>query len=57
MRPYETVTAAVNAIPSGGIVSIVEGGYAKVYGNTFTAGADGKSMLFEAPVGTVTIGY
>jgi V8-like Glu-specific endopeptidase len=57
MRPYGTVTEAVNAVPSGGIVSIVEGGYAKVYGNTFTAGADGKSMLFEAPVGTVTIGY
>jgi hypothetical protein len=57
MRPYGTVTDAVNAVPSGGIVSIVEGGYAKAYGNTFTAGADGKSMRFEAPVGTVTIGY
>jgi hypothetical protein len=57
LRPYKTVTDAVNAVPSGGIVSIVPGSYPKAYGNTFTAGADGKSMRFEVPVGGVTIGY
>ena len=56
MRPYETVTEAVNAVPSGGIVSIVRGTYSAAAGNTFIAGADGKAMLFQAPVGSVIIG-
>jgi hypothetical protein len=30
--------------------------YPAVDGNTFTAGADGKSMTFIAPVGAATIG-
>jgi hypothetical protein len=55
-RPWDTVALGVAAVPNGGVVSIVEGSYPASAGNTFTAGADGKQMTLEAPVGTVTIG-
>lgn len=55
-RPYNTVTEAVSAVTSGGLVSIVTGSYTAAAGNTFTVGADGKSMTFAVPVGTVYIG-
>lgn len=56
LRPYDTVTEAVKAVTSGGIVSIVSGSYTKAAGNTFLVGEDGKWMTIEAPVGTVYIG-
>lgn len=55
-RPWDTVAQGVAAVPNGGVVSIVEGSYPASAGNTFTAGADGKAMTLEAPVGMVTIG-
>lgn len=55
-RPWETVAQGVAVVPNGGVVSIVEGSYPASAGNTFTAGADGKQMTLEAPVGVVTIG-
>jgi hypothetical protein len=54
-RPHKTV-AAVGAVQSRGIVSIVTGSYTAANGNKFTAGQDGKAMRFEAPVGVVVIG-
>lgn len=56
LRPFDTVVEAINAVPSGGIVSVVAGSYTKAAGNVFTAGQDGKSLLIEAPVGSVIIG-
>jgi hypothetical protein len=56
-RPYNTVTEAITGVLNGGIISIVAGSYTEASGNTFTAGADGKSMTIVAPVGTVTIGH
>jgi V8-like Glu-specific endopeptidase len=56
-QPYNTVTEAVATVVSGGRISIVEGSYTRVAGNTMVMGADGKSFLVEAPVGTVTIGH
>lgn len=55
-RPYKTVTEAITAVLNNGIVSIVAGSYSAAAGNTFTVGADGKSMTIVAPVGTVMIG-
>jgi V8-like Glu-specific endopeptidase len=55
-QPYDTVTEAVATVVSGGRISIVEGSYTRANGNTMPMGADGKSFLVEAPVGTVTIG-
>jgi hypothetical protein len=55
-QPFNTVTEAVNAVVSGGRISIVEGSYTAAAGNTMIMGADGKSFLVRAPVGTVTIG-
>ena len=55
-QPYNTVTEAVNTVVSGGRIAIVEGSYTRAAGNTMTMGADGKSYLVLAPVGTVTIG-
>lgn len=52
LRPFATVSAGVNGVTSGGIVSIVAGSYTE----TVIAGADGKAMRLEAPVGTVIIG-
>ena len=54
--PHETVKDAVLDVASGGTVSIVTAVYPSSAGNTFTAGADGKAMTLEAPVGVVTIG-
>jgi hypothetical protein len=55
-RPWNTVTEGVTNVVSGGRVVIVEGTYSSAAGNTFTAGADGKSFFLVAPVGTVVIG-
>jgi hypothetical protein len=57
MRPYHTVTDAVSAAAHNGVVVVVAGSYRASAGNTFVAGADGKRMRFETPVGTVTIGH
>jgi V8-like Glu-specific endopeptidase len=56
LRPYDTVLEGVTAVSSGGQVRIVAGTYSAAAGNTFTLGADGKTMLLLAPVGSVTIG-
>lgn len=48
-RPYDTFAEAVNAVPSGGVVSIVKGTY------TNEAGLYTKQMMVEAPVGSVLI--
>lgn len=56
LRPYDTVLEGITAATSGDQIRIVAGTYSKAAGNTFTLGADGKSMLLLAPVGTVTIG-
>lgn len=48
-RPYNTVAGAVNAVPVGGIVSIVKGSY----NENMTIN---KAMTITAPVGNVTIG-
>jgi len=55
-HPHDTVSAAVAAAPSGALISIVAGNYPAAAGNTFTAGADGRSMTLRAPVGLVRIG-
>ena len=55
-HPFDTVTETVNEVQNGGVVSIVAGDYLAILGNTFTAGADGRAMTLEAPVGTVVIG-
>lgn len=55
-EPYPNVAAAVQAVSDGRIVAVVPGNYPAAQGNTFTAGADGKSMTFVAPVGAATIG-
>ncbi len=49
-RPYNTVLEGVTAVPTGGIVIIVEGSYP---GETMTIN---RAMTLMAPVGTVTIG-
>ena len=56
LRPYDTIPEATTVVPSGGRVSIVAGSYTSSAGNTFLLGEDGKSMMLDAPVGTVTIG-
>ncbi|MCH8148098.1 MAG: trypsin-like serine protease [Planctomycetes bacterium] len=55
-RPFFTVKEAVKEASSGAIISIVKGSYTAAAGNTFTVGADGKRMTFDAPVGSVVIG-
>ena len=55
-QPYNTVTAAVAGVVSGGQIAIVEGSYTKLAGNTMIMGADRKAFTLLAPVGTVTIG-
>lgn len=55
-RPRATVASAVANVADNGLVVVVEGGYPKAAGNTFTAGADGKAMTIIAPVGVVIIG-
>jgi len=53
MRPFDTVIDGVNAVPTGGIVSIVAGSYTASNGNAFTTT---KAQTWEAPCGTVVIG-
>ena len=55
LRPYDTVTEAVNAVPSDGAVMIAPGDYSGP-ANTFVLGADGRSMFLVSPGGSVTIG-
>lgn len=55
-EPYHTVPAAINVVSDGGTVVIVAGSYPAGFGNTFTAGADGRAMTIVAPSGPVTIG-
>jgi hypothetical protein len=47
-RPYNTVAGAINAVPAGGIVSIVTGSY----NESMTIN---KALTLTAPVGTVII--
>lgn len=54
-RPFSSVQEALYDVVSGGIISIVAGTYAGP-GNVFIAGADGTSVIFEAPVGAAVIG-
>ena len=56
LHPYKTITQAVSGTPSGRRIAIVAGSYKASAGNTFTAGANGKSLTLFAPVGQVTIG-
>lgn len=51
--PHHTVKDAANAVPSGGIVSIVAGTYTRGDGNTMRIT---KPMRMVAPVGTARIG-
>ncbi len=51
-HPYDTVLEATGAASSGSLVSIVAGNY----NETMLLGSDGKSLILDAPVGTVTIG-
>ncbi len=55
-EPLHTVSSAVAAVPHGGIIGLIPGFYPRAAGNLFTAGADGKTMTFIAPVGGVVIG-
>jgi hypothetical protein len=55
-EPYTNVGQAVSAVLNGGTISMVTGSYAAADGNLFTAGADGRAITFQAPVGVVTIG-
>ncbi len=55
-RPFDTVPEAVAAAPTGSIISIVAGSYPAAMGNIIVAGADGKALTLQAPVGTVVIG-
>jgi hypothetical protein len=55
--PLANVRDGVLTVPDGGVVAITPGGYPAASGNTFTAGADGKSMTLMAPVGIVVIGH
>jgi FlgD Ig-like domain len=48
-NPYNSVTGAVNAVPTGGIVSIVRGSYNEIM-------TINRAMTLTAPVGIVTIG-
>jgi V8-like Glu-specific endopeptidase len=55
-EPFHTVPGAISVVPDGGTVCIVAGSYPAGFGNTFTAGADGRAMTIVAPSGPVTIG-
>jgi V8-like Glu-specific endopeptidase len=56
-QPFHTLATAVASVPSGGVVSIVEGSYVRTTaGNTGVFGTGNKAMMLEAPVGTVVIG-
>lgn len=55
-EPLHSVAGAVGAVADGGIIALVPGSYPRAAGNTFTAGADGKAMTFDAPAGLAIIG-
>lgn len=55
-RPYDTVPEAVANAPTGAIISIAAGSYPGASGNHVVAGADGKALTLQAPVGMVVIG-
>ena len=48
-RPFDTIAEAVQAVPAGGIISIVEGSYDEAL-------TIDKAVTLTAPVGIVTIG-
>lgn len=54
--PTASVASAVSMVANGGQIALVAGSFPAGSGNTFTAGADGKSMTFIAPVGSATVG-
>lgn len=56
LHPAKTVTLAVSIVPNGGRVRLLPGSYTKAAGNVFTAGADGKAMTFDCPLGLAVIG-
>jgi hypothetical protein len=56
-QPFHNLAAAASSVPSGGVVSIVEGSYLRTTaGNTGVFGTGNKAMTLVAPVGTVVIG-
>jgi hypothetical protein len=50
-QPHDTLAEAVNAVPAGGLLSIVAGNYSASGARTIT-----KAMTITAPVGTVLLG-
>jgi V8-like Glu-specific endopeptidase len=56
LRPYDTVSEAVAVASSGNHIRIVNGTYSSAADSSLLLGADGKSLLLLAPVGSVTIG-
>lgn len=55
-QPALTVTLGESLTPSGGVLCITAGAYAKAAGNTGIFGTGNKPMTWIAPVGAVTIG-
>jgi len=55
-RPYSTVSLGASGITSGGILSIVTGGYNTVADRALIAGTGNKAMTLVAPCGSVRIG-
>ncbi len=55
-RPNSTVSLGVTGISSGGILSIVTGGYNTAADRALVAGTGNKAMTMVAPCGSVTIG-
>jgi hypothetical protein len=56
-QPFHDLSAAATSVPSGGLISLVQGTYSKsTAGNIGTFGTGNKAMLLTAPVGVVTIG-
>lgn len=56
-KPFDTVLEGITHAVTGSEIRIVQGGYPKSDGNTFTVGEDGKSLLLTTPAGVVTIGH
>jgi hypothetical protein len=55
-QPFDTVPEAIADAPTGAIISIAAGSYPVAAGNHVLAGADGKALFIQAPVGLVVIG-
>jgi V8-like Glu-specific endopeptidase len=56
-QPFHDLSAAASSVPSGGLISLVQGNYPKsTAGNLGSFGTGNKAMLLTAPVGAVTIG-